>query len=277
MRLNLQFTVREDKILQWFINLSPLLQGLLATLFTYSITALGAACVFFFKEFNKAVLTIMLGFSAGIMIAASFWSLLAPAIELLKKSGNNSYFTVAVSFLAGGLFVNGSDLILSAVGVGKKSGKPSLRRCILLTAAVTMHNIPEGLSIGVAFGSVAIGVGDNNILSACILALGIGIQNFPEGLCVALPLRKEGYSRGKAFMIGQASGLVEPMAGVLGVLAALTMRSFLPIALSFSAGAMIAVVCSELIPEAFNERKILPSIGLLSGFCLMMVLDVALG
>jgi ZIP family zinc transporter len=267
----------EDKNLQWFINLSPVLQGLIATLFTYGVTVLGACLVFFFKEFNKKALVIMMGFSAGIMIAASFWSLLSPAIELLELSGKNSYITVAISFLAGGLFVNGSDLMLTAFGVGKKIGKPSLKRCILLTAAVTMHNIPEGLSVGVAFGSVALGVDQTSLISACMLALGIGIQNFPEGLCVALPLRKEGYSRRKAFLIGQASGLVEPIAGVLGVIAALSMKSFLPIALSFSAGAMIAVVCSELIPEAFNENKILPSIGVLTGFCLMMVLDVALG
>ena len=263
--------------MQWFITLSPVLQGLIATLFTYSVTVLGACLVFFFKDFNKTALVVMMGFSAGIMIAASFWSLLAPAIELLDVSGKNSYMTVAFSFLAGGLFVNGSDLLLSAIGIGKKIGKPSLKRSILLAGAVTMHNIPEGLSVGVAFGSVAMGLDQTSIISACMLALGIGIQNFPEGLCVALPLRKEGYSRGKAFFIGQASGIVEPIAGVLGVIAALSMKSFLPVALSFSAGAMIAVVCSELIPEAFNGKKILPSIGVLMGFCVMMVLDVALG
>jgi ZIP family zinc transporter len=267
----------EVKNLQWFIGLHPILQGLIATLFTYGVTALGASLVFFFKEFNLTALAVMMGFSAGVMIAASFWSLLSPAIELLALSGKNTYITVAISFMAGGLFVNGSDIFLSAVGVGKKTGKPSLKRSILLTSAVTMHNIPEGLSIGVAFGSLALGLEQANLISACMLALGIGIQNFPEGLCVALPLRKEGFSRGKAFLIGQASGIVEPIAGVLGVVAAMSMRSFLPIALSFSAGAMIAVVCSELIPEAFRDSKIIPSIGLLSGFCVMMVLDIALG
>jgi len=263
-------------IFDWFLNLSAAEQGLLATAFTYFVTALGASVVFFFKSMNKTVLDMMMGFAAGVMIAASFWSLLAPAIELGTALGGNAWLTAGAGFMLGGIFVIGSGIFLSKASLVKKHGI-GLKRSILLTTAVTLHNIPEGLSVGVAFGSAAIGVQGASVGAAAMLALGIGLQNFPEGVCVAMPLRRDGKSRLKSFLIGQASGLVEPIAGVLGVLFAMTMRSALPLALSFSAGAMIAVVCSELIPESFKDNKTLSAFGVLFGFAVMMVLDVALG
>lgn len=262
--------------MKWFFELNPVLQGLLATLFTYFVTALGAGLVFFFKSMKQKVLDMMMGFAAGVMIAASFWSLLAPAIELSTELGGNAWFTSTVGFMLGGIFVIGSDIILSKAELIKSNGA-TLKRSILLTTAVTLHNIPEGLAVGVAFGSAAIGVEGATVQGAIMLALGIGLQNFPEGVCVAMPLRRDGVTRLKSFLIGQASGAVEPIAGVLGVLFALTMRSALPLALSFSAGAMIAVVCSELIPESFKDNKTIAAFGVLLGFAIMMMLDVALG
>jgi len=260
----------------WFFKLDPILQGLFATLFTYFVTALGASLVFFFKSMNQKALDLMMGFAAGVMIAASFWSLLAPAIELSTELGGNAWFTAAVGFMLGGAFVIGSDIALSKAALIRSKGT-ALKRSILLTSAVTLHNIPEGLAVGVAFGSAAIGIEGASVGAAAMLALGIGLQNFPEGVCVAMPLRRDGATRLKSFLIGQASGIVEPIAGVLGVLFALTMRSALPLALSFSAGAMLAVVCSELIPESFKDNKTIAAIGVLFGFAIMMVLDVALG
>lgn len=262
--------------MHWFFGLNPVLQGLLATLFTYFVTALGASLVFFFKHINQKLLDMMMGFAAGVMIAASFWSLLAPAIELSAEFGGNAWLTATFGFLMGGIFVIASDLLLSKAEFINKNGSV-LKRSILLTSAVTLHNIPEGLAVGVAFGCVALDVSGTSILSAMMLAMGIGLQNFPEGICVAMPLRRDGLSRLRSFFIGQASGIVEPIAGVLGVLFALSVRAALPLALSFSAGAMIAVVCSELIPESFKDNKTLASFGVLFGFAVMMALDVALG
>ncbi len=256
----------------WFLGLSPILQGLSATLFTYFVTALGAGVVFFFKSMNRKVLDLMMGFAAGVMIAASFWSLLAPAIDLSTELGGNAWFNAAIGFLTGGIFVIGSDAALSNAVLIQSKGS-ALKRSILLTAAVTIHNIP----IGVAFGSAAIGVNGTSIQGAVMLALGIGLQNFPEGMCVAMPLRRDGATQLKSFLIGQSSGIVEPIAGVLGVLFALTVRSALPLVLSFSAGAMIAVVCSELVPESFRDNKTIAALGVLFGFAVMMVLDVSLG
>ncbi|MCL2056741.1 MAG: ZIP family metal transporter [Oscillospiraceae bacterium] len=263
-------------MISWFFGLDPILQGLYATLFTYFVTALGAGFVFFFKEMNQKILDLMMGFAAGVMIAASFWSLLNPAIELSAALGGNAWLTAAVGFMLGGAFIIGSDIALSRASLIQSQGK-AIKRSILLTSAVTIHNIPEGLAIGVAFGCAAIGVEGATAGGAAMLAVGIGLQNFPEGVCVAMPLRRDGCSRKKSFFIGQASGAVEPIAGVLGVLFALSMRSALPLALSFSAGAMIAVVCSELIPESFRDNKIVAAFGVLLGFTVMMVLDVALG
>lgn len=275
--------------MEWFLGLPPVIQGLLATIFTWSVTALGAVLVFFFKEVDKRILNTMLGFGAGVMTAASFWSLLSPAIELSENLGNSGFITPALGFFFGGVFIIFADKLMDKYSYGvvvkdnKEKSEEKLpitqryKKSILLVLAVTLHNIPEGLAVGVAFGGVAAGIPGATIVGAMTLALGIGLQNFPEGAAVSLPLRKEGLSRTKSFMYGQASGLVEPIAGVIGVLAAITARSMLPFLLSFSAGAMIAVVGAELLPEATLENKKLTTLGLILGFIVMMVLDVALG
>lgn len=270
--------------MEWFSALNPIIQGLIATLFTWFITALGASLVFFFKNVDKKILNTMLGFGAGVMIAASFWSLLNPAIELCRELGFNSVVIPALGFLLGGLFLIFADKLMDTYSYGVKDKKDvkeintnKYKRSILLVLAVTLHNIPEGLAVGVAFGSFAIGAPGTSLSAALILALGIGLQNFPEGAAVSLPLRREGLSRWKSFLYGQASGLVEPIAGVIGVMAALYVKSMLPFLLSFSAGAMIAVVGAELLPEASMENKKLTTLGLILGFIVMMVLDVALG
>lgn len=268
--------------MSFFLSLNPVLQGLIATLFTWSITALGAGVVFFFKDVKKSILNLMLGFGAGVMIAASFWSLLSPAIDLCSELGYNSWFIPSLGFMLGGSFIVLSDKFLDRYNFedlsrfGAKSPK-SFKKSILLVLAVTLHNIPEGLAVGVAFGGAALGIPGCTIMSAILLAIGIGLQNFPEGAAVSLPLRREGFSLKRSFFYGQASGLVEPIAGLLGVIMAIGMRSILPLLLSFSAGAMIGVVSSELIPEACIENKNLTTIGIIFGFMIMMILDVALG
>lgn len=272
--------------MDWFISLNPVLQGLLATLFTWAITAMGAGIVFFFKKVDKKILNTMLGFGAGVMIAASFWSLLSPAIALCEELGKNAFIVPGIGFFLGGIFIILADKLMDKCSYGIITRKKEevilpksqqYKKSILLVLAVTLHNIPEGLAVGVAFGGVAVGIPGATLVAAMTLALGIGLQNFPEGAAVSLPLRREGLSRGKSFFYGQASGLVEPIAGVIGVIAAITMRGILPLLLAFSAGAMIAVVGSELLPEAATENKNLTTIGLILGFLVMMVLDVALG
>lgn len=260
-------------IIQWFAQIDPILQGLLATTFTYLITALGASLVFFFKKVNRRILDLMMGFAAGVMIAASFWSLISPAIELTEQLGRIGFVEPAIGFFFGGLFIISSDILLN------KSSKidSTKKRTLLLTSSVTLHNIPEGMAVGVAFGTLALGVPGINLIGAILLAVGIGIQNFPEGVCIAMPLRADGASRMKAFFLGQGSALVEPIAGVLGVIFALSIQNILPFLLSFSAGAMVAVVCSELIPESFKDNKTIASLGVLLGFIVMMILDVGLG
>ena len=261
-----------------FGNLNPILQALIATTFTWGITLLGALVVCFFKEVNKKALNTILGFSAGVMIAASFWSLLLPSIELSEELGYIAWGLPALGFILGGLFVLLSDKFLDKTLSDKNSiKKDSLKRSILLVSAITLHNIPEGMSIGVAFGGISSGVSGMTLIGAIMLAVGIGIQNFPEGAAVSLPLRKEGFSRKKSFFIGQASALVEPISAVIGVILVLAVRSILPILLSFAAGAMITVAARELLPESISENKNLSTLGLISGFVLMMVLDVALG
>lgn len=223
--------------MNWFENLNPVIQAFLATTFTWAITALGALVVCFFKEVNKKVLNTILGFSAGVMIAASFWSLLSPAIDLSNELGYIAWVLPAIGFIIGSLFVLLSDKLLDKTlksrGNVRKSN--SLKKSILLISAMTIHNIPEGMSVGVAFGGIANGVPGITIIGATMLAVGIGIQNFPEGAAVALPLRNEGFSRFKSFMYGQGSALVEPISAVIGVVLVMTVRSVMPILLSFAA------------------------------------------
>ena len=257
-----------------FESLHPVLQGLLATVFTYAVTAAGASLVFFFKKINRTLIDSMLGFSAGVMIAASFWSLLSPAEELSYQLGYSAWLVNAIGFISGGVFVMIADIMLSKAEKFRAADN-SFKRSAMLAVAVTMHNIPEGLAVGVAFGSIAFG--GATLTGAVMLAVGIGLQNFPEGLCVSMPLYLSGKSKFKSFLYGQASGLVEPVAGVLGAVFAVTAKSLLPFALSFSGGAMIAVVCAELIPEAFAGSKLTAQIGVLTGFAVMMILDIALG
>ncbi len=265
--------------MNWFENLNPVVQAFIATLFTWGITALGSLVVCFFKEVDKKVLNVILGFSAGVMVAASFWSLLAPSIELSEELGYMPWILPAAGFVVGGLFVLISDKFLDGVLTKKKSIRDvnSLKRSILLVSAITIHNIPEGMAVGVAFGGIASGVPGMTLIGGIMLAVGIGIQNFPEGAAVALPLRNEGFSRFKSFMIGQSSALVEPISAVIGVVLVLTIRSILPFLLSFAAGAMITVAARELLPESIQEDKNLATLGLIVGFTIMMILDVALG
>lgn len=258
---------------------SPVLNALLATLFTWGLTAAGAALVFPMRQPSRRLLDTMLGFAAGVMIAASYWSLLAPAIEMT----NGRWLPAAVGFLAGGAFLRIVDRILPHLHPGfpmeKAEGiKTSWQRSVLLVLAITLHNIPEGLAVGVAFGSVAAGLPSATLGGAVALAIGIGIQNFPEGTAVAVPLRREGFSRWRSFWWGQLSAVVEPVAGVIGAMAVLVWQPVLPYALSFAAGAMIFVVIEELVPESqLGGNTDLATLGSMGGFTVMMILDVALG
>ncbi len=270
-------------MITWLSNFNPVLQALFGTLFTWGVTALGAAGVFLAKEINRRVLNGMLGFASGVMIAASYWSLLAPAIEMTELGGGISWLPAASGFLMGGAFLWMVDVLLPHLHIGTPAGEPegiktSWHRSILLVLAITLHNFPEGLAVGVAFGAAAAGLPQATIASAIALAIGIGIQNFPEGLAVSVPLRREGLSRWKSFVYGQASGFVEPIAGVIGAAAVYFMQPLLPYALSFAAGAMIYVVIEELIPEAQQEKHDnIATVGAMLGFTVMMFLDVALG
>ncbi len=269
--------------IEWFINLNPILQAFLATLFTWFVTALGASAVFFFKSIDRRLLDGMLGFAAGVMIAASFWSLLAPAIEMSEDGPLPPWMPAVIGFLLGGGFLWVIDRLLPHLHLGfpmneAEGIKTGWQRSILLVLAITLHNIPEGLAVGVAFGAVAAGLPSAALAGAVALAIGIGLQNFPEGAAVAVPLRREGFNRLKAFWYGQLSGVVEPIAGVVGAAAVLLIRPLLPYALSFAAGAMIYVVVEELIPESqINKQTDIATFGAMMGFAVMMLLDVALG
>jgi len=266
-----------------FINIPHIYQALIATLFTWGVTALGAGMVFFFKEIKKNILDGMLGFAAGVMIAASFWSLLAPAIEMAEQSGSSPWLPATIGFLLGGFFLWIVDKTLPHLHLGlpiaeAEGIKTTWRRSILLVLAITLHNIPEGLAVGVAFGALAHDIPGSSFAGAVALALGIGIQNFPEGAAVSVPLRREGISRWKAFLYGQASGIVEPIAAVIGAALVIYIKPLLPYALAFAAGAMIYVVIEELIPESQqNKDTDSATIGAMLGFAVMMLLDVALG
>jgi len=270
-------------MVNWFAGLNPILQALIATLFTWFVTALGAGLVFFFKTINRKVLDGMLGFAAGVMIAASYWSLLAPAIEMAEESSLPAWVPATTGFLLGGLFLYLADKIIPHLHLGfpmdeAEGPKTSWHRSILLVLAITLHNIPEGLAVGVAFGALASDLPSATLAGAIALALGIGIQNFPEGAAVSVPLRREGFSRLKSFWYGQASGMVEPIAGVLGAAAVILIKPILPYALAFAAGAMIYVVVEELIPESQLEKNTdIATMGAMGGFAVMMTLDVALG
>ena len=257
-----------------FFSLPAGWQALFATLFTWGVTALGAGMVFVFKKENKPLLDATLGFAAGVMIAASFWSLLLPAEEKAAANGHSAALAVTGGFLCGGFFLFLGDRLFSRLWE-KGEGGSSRKRCALLIFSITLHNIPEGLAIGVAFGSAD---ARGAIAAAWALALGIGIQNFPEGSAVSVPLRREGKSPLSAFLVGQASGIVEPAAAVIGALAAQKMQTVLPFCLSFAAGAMIYVVAEELIPESqAGGNRDVTALTTLFGFALMTALDVALG
>jgi ZIP family zinc transporter len=270
-------------LIQFFTDLNPIWQALIATLFTWFMTALGAGLVFFFRSINRKVLDAMLGFAAGVMIAASYWSLLAPAIEMAEESNLPSWIPATLGFLLGGAFIWIIDKLLPHLHLGFPTDEAegistSWRRSVLLVLAITLHNIPEGLAVGVAFGALAYDLPTATFGGAIALAMGIGIQNFPEGTAVSAPLRREGYSRPKSFWYGQLSGVVEPAAGVLGAAAVIFMRPILPYALAFAAGAMIYVVVEELIPESQLEKNTdIATCGAMMGFAVMMTLDVALG
>ncbi|MFW5831218.1 MAG: ZIP family metal transporter [Prolixibacteraceae bacterium] len=269
--------------MEWILDYHPVLLALVATLFTWGLTALGSAMVFFFKKINQKLLNSMLGFAAGVMIAASFWSLLNPAIQMTEAQGETSWIPAVTGFLAGGAFLLLIDAVLPHLHLGKKRSeaegiKTSWKRSVLLVLAVTLHNIPEGLAVGVAFGALAGNPDSAAIAGAIALALGIGLQNFPEGAAVSVPLRREGFSRFKAFNYGQLSGAVEPVAAVTGASLVLLVKPLLPYALSFAAGAMIFVVVEELIPESQTGSDTdYSTVGAMLGFATMMLLDVALG
>ncbi|HEX6847318.1 MAG TPA: ZIP family metal transporter [Chitinophagaceae bacterium] len=273
-----------QEIEHFFEGMGPVKSALIATTFTWVVTALGASLVFFFKTLNRSVLDPMLGFTGGVMVAASFWSLLNPAIEMSERLyPSMKWMPAAVGFLVGAMFIFLLDKFTPHLhinfGESEKEGvKTHWHKTTLLILAITLHNIPEGLAVGVLFGAAAEGMPEASIAGAVALALGIGIQNFPEGIAVAMPLRRHGVSRRKSFWYGQLSAIVEPAAGVLGAFAVIHMQSLLPFALAFAAGAMIYVVVEEVIPETqrdkFTDRSVL---GFIGGFLVMMILDVALG
>ena len=270
-------------MIEVFKELSPVMQALVATLFTWGVTAAGAAVVFLTKNMSRLTLDVMLGFAGGVMIAASYWSLLAPAIDMSAGLGAWAFVPAAVGFVMGAVFLRLVDMFLPHLHLNAPMSEAegvstNWKRSTLLVIAITLHNIPEGLAVGVAFGAVAANVESATLAGAMALALGIGIQNFPEGTAVSVPLRREGMSRFKAFLYGQASGLVEPIAGVIGAAAVVVARPILPYALAFAAGAMIFVTVEEVIPESQSSGNgDWATMGVILGFTVMMILDVALG
>jgi len=270
-----------QSIIDYFTGIDPILAALYASLFTWFLTALGASFVFMFKTMNRTVLDGMLGFTGGVMVAASFWSLLAPAIEMTGGEGFAKVIPAAAGFFLGALFIFGIDKVLPHLHINFKVSegvKSPWQRTTLLVLAITLHNIPEGLAVGVLFGGVAAGIPEASIVGAVTLTIGIGIQNFPEGIAVAMPLRRMGMSRWKSFMYGQSSAMVEPIAAVLGAFAVTFFTPILPYALAFAAGAMIFVVVEEVIPETQQDKNTdIATLGFVGGFIVMMVLDVALG
>lgn len=270
-----------EQIIHYFEGISPILAAFYATVFTWALTALGASTVFMFKTMNRAALDGMLGFTGGVMVAASFWSLLAPAIEMTGGEGFAKVIPVSIGFILGAFFIFGLDKVLPHLHINFKESegkKTPWQRTTLLVLAITLHNIPEGLAVGVLFGGVAAGIPEASISAAVVLAIGIGIQNFPEGIAVAMPLKRMGMSSRKSFLYGQSSALVEPVAAVIGALAVNFFTPILPYALAFAAGAMIFVVVEEVIPETQQDKHTdIATLGFIGGFVVMMMLDVALG
>lgn len=268
-------------LIKYLEEIDPILAAFYATMFTWLVTAAGASLVFFFKTMNRAVLDGMLGFTGGVMVAASYWSLLAPAIEMSEGEGFTKVIPAASGFLMGALFLFALDKTLPHLHINFKETegiKSPWQRTTLLVLAITLHNIPEGLAVGVLFGGVAAGIPEASIAGAVTLAIGIGIQNFPEGIAVSMPLRRMGMSRRKSFMYGQSSAIVEPIAGVIGAFAVTFFTPILPYALAFAAGAMIFVVVEEVIPETQQDKNTdIATLGFIAGFIVMMSLDVALG
>ncbi|KGX89881.1 ZIP family metal transporter [Pontibacillus marinus] len=267
---------------EMFTSLDPVMQAFIGTLFTWGMTALGAGLVFFTKGTNQKFMDSTLAFAGGVMIAASYWSLLAPAIEMAGERSGPSWLPATVGFLLGGAFLMLVDrlapLLYNSQYMNDIKDNKAKRRTTLLIFSITLHNIPEGLAIGVAFGALASGATEAALASAVALALGIGIQNFPEGLAVSMPLHRDGMSKGKSFFFGQFSGMVEPISAVIGALAVIMIKPILPYALAFAAGAMIFVVAKEIIPGSQEKGNAeLASISLMIGFAVMMTLDVALG
>lgn len=270
-------------MIEFLEQFPPVVQALMATLFTWGLTALGAAVVFGFRTLDQRFLDWVLAFAGGVMVAASFWSLLAPAIEIAEAQGTPGWLPAVTGFLLGGASLREIDRYLPHLHIGAPTEeaegvRTQWHRSSLLVLAITLHNIPEGLAVGVAFGAVAQGGEVASMAGAIALAMGIGLQNFPEGIAVAMPLRREGFSRRKSFFYGQLSGAVEPIAGVIGAAAVILAQPILPYALAFAAGAMIFVVVEEVIPEAQrNGHHDLATFGFMGGFAAMMLLDVALG
>ncbi len=267
----------------WFNTQDHIFQALLASIFTWFLTALGSSLVFFFKNINRKIMDCMLGFAAGVMIAASYWSLLAPAIEMAESMGRPGWIPALTGFLSGSFFLFAVDKVMPHLHLGfpieeAEGVKTGLQRSVLLVLAITLHNIPEGFAIGVAFGALSHNLSQATLAGAIALTIGIGIQNFPEGTAVSVPLRREGFSRFKSFMYGQLSGVVEPVSALIGAAAVIYIKPLLPYALSFAAGAMIYVVVEELIPESQYEKNTdIATLGTIAGFAVMMTLDVALG
>lgn len=273
-----------ETIEHFFSEIDPVLAAFLATTFCWLLTAAGASLVFFFKKMHRGILDGMLGFTGGVMVAASFWSLLNPSIEMSEKLYPWApWMPAAVGFLLGALFLFFLDKKLPHLHINfheeeKEGVKTQLHKTTLLVLAITLHNIPEGLAVGVLFGAAAIGMEDATFTGAIALAIGIGIQNFPEGFAVAMPLRRAGASRFKSFWFGQMSAIVEPIAGVIGAVAVIYMQPILPFALAFAAGAMIFVVVEEVIPETQRDKYTdVAVLGFIGGFLVMMILDVSLG
>ena len=272
-----------ETIYNWFSSVDPVMAAFVATLFTWFVTAAGASLVFFFKTLNRAILDIALGFTGGVMVAASVWSLIMPALDMSSGEGFVKVGPTVIGFVAGALFIFALDKIIPHIHLNyekvseAEEKKKKMNKTLLLVLAITLHNIPEGLAVGVLFGGAALGIDGATIGGAIALALAIGIQNFPEGFAVSMPLRRQGMSRGKSFWYGQLSAIVEPIFGVLGAVAVLTFTPLLPYALAFAAGAMIFVVVEEVIPETQRDKYTdHATLGFIGGFLIMMVLDVVL-